>query len=311
MKNTVKRAVTKPVVTNAVKTAAKKAAPKSVAKMAVGAKVKKEVGSSAKAKVSSPIKTSVKSAAKAPVKPVAKTAAKNSSKGMSLQRADIKLIEKVVKGSSAKKEAVKAPVKATSKPSSKATVSKSTVSKVTISKAKVAKGTVSKVTASNTSATKNLKAGMKTIIKTGEKAPDFNLTDKSGKSYSLSSFKGKTVVLYFYPKDDTPGCTIEANEFNEALLKFKKKGAEVVGVSGGNDKTKEKFCTKYNLNFIILSDTDFSVSNAYGVYGEKSFMGRKYMGISRVTFIIKNGKVVKVFDSVSPKGHAEEVLSAI
>ena len=304
MKNTVKRAVTKPVVTNAVKTAAKKAAPKSVAKMAVGAKVKKEVGSSAKAKVNSPIKTSVKSAAKAPVKsnlkasvkPAAKTATKNSSKGMSLQRADIKLIEKVVKGSSAKKEAVKAPVKATSKPSSKATVSKSTVSKVT---------------ASNTSATKNLKAGMKTIIKTGEKAPDFNLTDKSGKSYSLSSFKGKTVVLYFYPKDDTPGCTIEANEFNEALLKFKKKGAEVVGVSGGNDKTKEKFCTKYNLNFIILSDTDFSVSNAYGVYGEKSFMGRKYMGISRVTFIIKNGKVVKVFDSVSPKGHAEEVLSAI
>lgn len=150
------------------------------------------------------------------------------------------------------------------------------------------------------------------MIGKGEKAPSFSLTDKDGIELSLDDIKSKFTVVYFYPKDSTPGCTLEANEFNANLDRFKKVGASVIGISGGNDKSKGKFCSTYKLTFPLLSDEDFSVAKAYSSYGKKRFMGREYMGILRKTFILdKNKKVVRVFDEVSPQGHAEEVLEAI
>ena len=145
-----------------------------------------------------------------------------------------------------------------------------------------------------------------------KKAPDFKLTDKDGKEISLASYKGMKKVIYFYPKDDTPGCTIEAKEFSELLPKFKRKNTIVIGVSGGTDKTKLKFCDKYNLAHVLVSDTDFSVAKSYDCYGKKKFMGREYMGIFRKTFVLsEDNKLEAVFDEVSPKGHAQEVLKAL
>lgn len=150
------------------------------------------------------------------------------------------------------------------------------------------------------------------MLAVGKKAIDFKLKDKDGKEWSLKDINAKYTVLYFYPKDDTPGCTIEAIDFTKGMADLKTVGATVVGISGGNEKTKAKFCDKHKLNVLLLSDTDFKVSEKYGVYGEKSFMGRKYMGISRVTFILdKNKKVIKVFEKVNPLGHAKEVLAAL
>lgn len=150
------------------------------------------------------------------------------------------------------------------------------------------------------------------MLSVGKKAIDFKMKDKDGKEWSLKDFKTKFTVLYFYPKDDTPGCTIEAIDFTKGMAELKKAGVSVVGISGGNDKTKEKFCKKHNLGVLLLSDTDFKVSGQYGVYGEKSFMGRKYMGISRVTFVLDKGKkVIKVFEKVQPLGHAGEVLDFV
>jgi thioredoxin-dependent peroxiredoxin len=145
-------------------------------------------------------------------------------------------------------------------------------------------------------------------MKENAKALDFKLKDKEGKTYSLKDFKEERIVLYFYPKDNTPGCTIEANEFNHDLPLYKKANAVVIGVSGGDEKTKTKFCEKNKLQMLLLSDTDFKVSKAYGTYGEKSFMGRKYLGIGRTTFIIKKGKVIKIFEKVNPFGHSKQVL---
>lgn len=146
----------------------------------------------------------------------------------------------------------------------------------------------------------------------GKKAPDFTLTDRNGEQYSLKSFKERFVVLYFYPKDDTPGCTVESKEFSDALKKFAKLDAAVVGISGGTDRTKAKFCEKHELKLLLLSDPDFSLAQAYGAYGEKTFMGRKYNGIMRETFILdESRKIVKKFENVKPAGHAEEVLAAV
>lgn len=154
-------------------------------------------------------------------------------------------------------------------------------------------------------------ASMKSL-KEGAKAPSFALTDKSGKKISLKDIETPYTVVYFYPKDDTPGCTIEAKEFSEALPKFKKAGASIIGISGGTDKTKDKFCTKHNLKVTLLTDPDFTVSKAYKSYGKKKFMGREYMGIYRKTFLLDNAKkIVKIFDEVSPEGHADEVLELI
>ncbi|MBN1792187.1 thioredoxin-dependent thiol peroxidase [Candidatus Woesearchaeota archaeon] len=143
----------------------------------------------------------------------------------------------------------------------------------------------------------------------GSPAPDFMLKDKDGKQYSLKDITTTYAVLYFYPKDNTPGCTIEALEFNKALSVLHKLGVSVVGVSGGNEKSKKSFCEKHGLNLLLLSDSDFSASAKYGVYGEKKFMGRAYKGISRVTFILdKDRKILKVFDKVNPATHAAEVI---
>lgn len=144
------------------------------------------------------------------------------------------------------------------------------------------------------------------MIKT---AVNFKLKDKNGKDYSLDSFTSDYIVLYFYPKDSTPGCTTEAIEFTKNLEEFKKLNTTIIGISGGDEKTKQKFCEKNNLKILLLSDSDFSISKKYGVYGEKSFMGRKFMGIKRTTFLLdKNKNIIKVYENVKPLGHSEEIL---
>lgn len=145
----------------------------------------------------------------------------------------------------------------------------------------------------------------------GDKAIDFELEDRTGKKFGLKDVNYKMLVLYFYPKDNTEGCTIEANDFTKRLGEFHKLGVEVVGISGGDRKSKEKFCSAHNLKLILLSDHDFKVCKKYGVYGEKNFMGKKYMGIFRTTFIISSMKIIKVFENVKAKGHAEEVLDFV
>ncbi len=149
-------------------------------------------------------------------------------------------------------------------------------------------------------------------MKVGDKLSNFLLKDRNGVMHSLRDITSDYIILYFYPKDNTPGCTIEANKFNEDIKKFRKMNAEIIGISGGNEKTKDKFCNANNLKILLLSDTDFKISTKYGLYGEKSFMGRKYMGISRVTFILdKNKKIIKIYDKVKPLTHSKEVLKFI
>ncbi len=150
------------------------------------------------------------------------------------------------------------------------------------------------------------------MIKVGKKAIDFKLKDKDSKVWSLKNIKTKFTVIYFYPKDNTPGCTIEAIDFSKSMEKLKKASATVIGISGGNEKSKEKFCKKNNLSVLLLSDTDFEVSKKYGLYGEKKFMGRKYMGIFRTTLILdKNKKIIKIYENVKILGHTNEVLEFI
>lgn len=145
-----------------------------------------------------------------------------------------------------------------------------------------------------------------------KKAPNFSLKDKEKKIYSLKDFNSDFLVVYFYPKDDTPGCTIEAQEFTNNLEKFKKLNASIIGISGGNEGTKAKFCNKYNLKVLLLSDPDFSISKKYGVYGEKSFLGKKFMGIKRTTFILdKNKNIIKAYENVKPLDHSKEILEFI
>ena len=142
-----------------------------------------------------------------------------------------------------------------------------------------------------------------------DKAPEFSLKDKDSKIHSLKDIKGDFIVLYFYPKDSTPGCTIEAQQFNKDLSNFKKFNTIIIGISGGDEKSKTKFCEKHNLKLLLLSDSDFKVSKEYGVYGEKSFMGRKFFGISRTTFILdKDHKIINIYNKVNPLAHSEEVL---
>jgi peroxiredoxin Q/BCP len=149
-------------------------------------------------------------------------------------------------------------------------------------------------------------------LKIGQTAPRFSLKDKDGKAYSLGASKTDYTVLYFYPKDDTPGCTLEAKEFSKFIEKFHARNVSVVGVSGGNEKTKAKFCAKHALKVPLVSDTDFKVAKSYGAYGTKQFMGRTFQGIFRKTFLVDNaGKIARIFDTVKPEGHAEEVLAAI
>ena len=152
---------------------------------------------------------------------------------------------------------------------------------------------------------------METKLKEGDKAPEFAVPDASGATVRLKDLRGKKVVLYFYPKDDTPGCTKEACAFRDAFAKFKKRGIEVLGVSLDSEKSHQKFAAKYDLPFRLLADTERKVSVVYGTYGEKKFMGRKYMGNHRMTFLIdEKGKIKKIFEKVKPDEHAEQVLAA-
>ena len=149
------------------------------------------------------------------------------------------------------------------------------------------------------------------MLKEGSAAPAFKTTDANGNNVKLADFRGQKVVLYFYPKDDTPGCTKEACSFRDAFADFKKRGIKILGVSLDNETSHQKFAKKYQLPFTLLADTDRSISEAYGTYGQKKFMGRTYMGIHRVTFLIdEKGKIKKIFNKVRPEDHAEEVLAA-
>jgi thioredoxin-dependent peroxiredoxin len=149
------------------------------------------------------------------------------------------------------------------------------------------------------------------LIKEGDAAPDFEARDAEGNAVRLSELRGRKVVLYFYPKDDTPGCTKEACSFRDGFAEFERRGIKVLGVSTDDERSHRKFAEKYSLPFTLLADTDHRVADLFGVYGEKQFMGRKYMGVSRQTFLIgEDGRVVKVFDKVKVDEHAADVLKA-
>jgi Peroxiredoxin len=149
------------------------------------------------------------------------------------------------------------------------------------------------------------------MLKEGDIAPDFSVKDQNGNEVKLSDYRGHRVVLYFYPKDDTPGCTKEACSFRDANDVYAEKGIKVFGVSNDDENSHRKFISKYNLPFDLLADTDKKVVEAYGVYGEKNMYGRKYMGINRTTFLIdEEGRIKKIFKKVNVSEHADEVLKA-
>ena len=149
------------------------------------------------------------------------------------------------------------------------------------------------------------------MLKEGDAAPDFETRDAEGNAVKLSDLRGRKVVLYFYPKDDTPGCTKEACSFRDSFAEFGRRGIEVLGISTDDEQSHRKFAEKFSLPFKLLADTDHRVADLYGVYGEKQFAGRTYMGVSRKTFLIdEEGRLRKVFDKVKVDEHADEVLKA-
>ena len=150
------------------------------------------------------------------------------------------------------------------------------------------------------------------MIKENTKAPIFNLPSTNKKEYSLKDSLGNYVVIYFYPKDDTPGCTIETNDFNKLLPKFKKLNCEILGISKDNLKSHDKFRDKYKIKFDLLADEKIKVLKKYKVWAKKKFMGREFMGIVRTTFLIdKKGKIIKIWNNVKVKDHAKEVLDTL
>ena len=149
-------------------------------------------------------------------------------------------------------------------------------------------------------------------LKEGDVAPGFSAATNGGGRVSLADFKGKNVALYFYPKDDTPGCTREACAFRDHFAEFQKRGAVVLGVSTDSAKSHDKFAGKYKLPFTLLADEDKKIVEAYGVWGEKTFMWRKFTGTQRVTFLIgPDGRIKKIWPKVKPEEHAAEVLAAL
>jgi peroxiredoxin Q/BCP len=150
------------------------------------------------------------------------------------------------------------------------------------------------------------------MLNVGDRAPDIEVQTDSGEAFRLSEMQGKRVVLYFYPKADTPGCTVEACEFRDGIKAFGKKGAAVVGVSPDKPAAQARFKQKYDLPFTLLADQDKAAAGAYGVYKEKNMYGRKVMGIERTTFVIgPDGKIEKIYHKVKAKGHAAEVLAGL
>jgi peroxiredoxin Q/BCP len=149
------------------------------------------------------------------------------------------------------------------------------------------------------------------MLKEGTAAPNFTAKSGNGETVRLKDLRGRKVVLYFYPKDDTPGCTKEACSFRDEFSDFKKSGIEVLGVSPQSEASHKRFSAKYELPFTLLADPDHAIADAYGVWGEKKFMGRTYMGVKRMTFLIdEKGKIKQVFEKVKPEEHAREVLAA-
>lgn len=149
------------------------------------------------------------------------------------------------------------------------------------------------------------------MLKEGDAAPDFKTRDEQGRPIKLSDFRGQQVVLYFYPKDDTPGCTKEACSLRDSHSTFEDRNIKVLGVSLDDETSHQAFISKYNLPFTLLSDTDHSVSEAYGVYGEQTWGDKKFMGVARKTFLIdEEGRIKKIFDKVNVEQHSDEVLEA-
>ena len=149
------------------------------------------------------------------------------------------------------------------------------------------------------------------MLKEGDDAPDFTTKNQNGEDIKLADLRGKRVVLYFYPKDDTPGCTKEACSLRDSFDVFEEKGIKIFGISTDSEKSHQKFISKYSLPFDLLADTEKELVNAYGVWGEKMNYGKKYMGINRMTFLIdENGKIAKIFKKVKVDEHADEVLKA-
>lgn len=147
------------------------------------------------------------------------------------------------------------------------------------------------------------------MIKEGSTLPKFELKDSNGDVIKSTDLKGKKLAIYFYPKDFTPGCTTEADEFSKDYSKFKKSGIEVIGISPDDVDSHKKFCEKMGIPYPLLADTDKKVSKQFGVWGKKNFMGREYMGVMRSTFLVdEKGNVFKVFPKVKPAGHSKEVL---
>jgi peroxiredoxin Q/BCP len=150
------------------------------------------------------------------------------------------------------------------------------------------------------------------LLAVGDKAPNFRTTDQDGKTVSLGDFEGRKIVLYFYPKDDTPGCTKEACSFRDGWAQFRRRKVAVLGVSVDDERSHKKFAEKYSLPFTLLADPEKKIVQDYGVWGQKSMYGRKYMGTNRVTYLIdEKGKIAAVWPKVKPEGHAEEILEAI
>jgi peroxiredoxin Q/BCP len=149
-------------------------------------------------------------------------------------------------------------------------------------------------------------------LKEGDKAPDFNAKDQNGKAVSLSDFKGKTVILYFYPKDDTPGCTAEACSFRDNYQSLLSQGFEVIGVSTDDEKSHKKFETKYSLPFTLIADESQEIVQAYGVWGEKNMYGKKYMGTVRTTFIINgDGNISHIINKVDNANASQQILDIL
>jgi peroxiredoxin Q/BCP len=149
------------------------------------------------------------------------------------------------------------------------------------------------------------------MLQEGDKAPVFKVLTDSGEEFDLAKHQNERIVLYFYPRADTPGCTIESCEFRDTAKKFTKKGVTILGISPDTTKDQLKFKEKFDLNFTLLADADKTIANLYGVMKEKNMYGKKVMGVARTTFVIDNGKIVKIFSGVKPEGHAEEVLATL
>jgi len=149
-------------------------------------------------------------------------------------------------------------------------------------------------------------------LKVGDKAPDFSLRDQNGNSVSLEGYLGKKVIVFFYPKDDTPGCTVEVCNFRDDFELYEEKNAVLIGISKDGEESHKKFISKFNLPFKLLCDEDHAVAEAYGAWGEKSMYGRKYMGIVRTTVVVDaGGNVEQIYEKVKPKDHSKELLGVL